>query len=229
MAPWQKNLQEILYQVRLMSVDFVFNDDLEFVHHRTELELTVRVGGRFSLASRRDQRGNRRLVACRAIKISPSRLMLATPIVGPVGERVIAYFEEFGKLHGPITRVFNGGLLMKIASTTEGRSRLLRRLFWLEQNTKYDAPDLRAHRRIIPSEPISTIVYPDGTMLECFVIDISASGAAVSADVVPDVGTILAIGQVPGKVVRHFAEGFAVKFKQTQRANLVEKLVIRRW
>ncbi len=66
-------------------------------------------------------------------------------------------------------------------------------------------------------------------MLECFVIDISASGAAVSADVVPDVGTILAIGQVPGKVVRHFAEGFAVKFKQTQRANLVEKLVIRRW
>lgn len=212
-----------------MGVDFALNDDVEFGNCPRELALTVRVPGRFSLSSRRDQRGNRRLFACRAVKISQSRLMLATPIIGPIGERVIAFFEEFGKLHGPIARVFNGGMVMKIASTTEERSRLLRRLIWLEQNTKYGNPDLRAHKRIIPNEPISTLVYPDGKTLECFVIDISASGTAVSADVVPDIGSVIAVGQVPGRVVRHFPEGFAVQFKRTQPPELVEKLVIQRW
>lgn len=219
----------MLREVHLVSVDFGLDDAVELVEHRREIELTVRVAGRFSLASRRDQRGNRRLFACRAVRISQSSLMLATPVVGPTGERVIAFFEEFGKLHGPIARVFNGGLLMKISSTAEERSRLLRRLIWMEQNKNYDTPDLRAHKRIIPSDPISTIVYPDGTMLECFVIDISASGVAVSADVVPEIGSILAIGHVTGKVVRRFAEGFAVQFKRLQRNDVVEKLVIQRW
>ena len=53
----------------------------------------------------------------------------------------------------------------------------------------------------------------------------SASGAAVSADVQPELGMPLAIGACVGRVVRHFGEGFAVKFVEIQNEQNLEKLV----
>jgi hypothetical protein len=207
---------------------FAEAEDLEFVERRQEIRVVVRIPGRFSLASRRDSNGNRRQFACRAVNISQTSVMLATPVGGPTGERVIAYFEEFGKIQGSISRVLDGGFVMRIAANGEERSRLLRKLIWLEQNKNYDVPDVRTHKRIVPQEPISTLIFPDGSMLGCFVIDMSASGVAVSADVVPEIGTVLAVGKVAGKVVRHFTEGFAVQFKYPQSTSNIEQLIIHR-
>ena len=119
--------------------------------------------------------------------------------------------------------------MVRIAATANERSRLLRKLIWLEQNKNYDIPDVRTHRRIIPEEPISTLSFPDGAMLGCFVIDMSASGVAVSADTSPDIGRVVAVGKVTGTVVRHFEDGFAIRFKQPQNANMLERLLIHRF
>jgi hypothetical protein len=205
---------------------FAEAEDLDFVERRQEIRVVVRIPGRFSLASRHDSNSNRRQFACRAVNISQSSVMLATPVSGPTGERVIAYFEEFGKIQGSISRVLDGGLVMRIAANSDERSRLLRKLIWLEQNKNYDVPDVRTHKRIVPQDPISTLIFPDGSMLGCFVIDMSASGVAVSADIVPEIGTVLAVGKVAGKVVRHFTEGFAVHFKYPQSTSNIEQLVI---
>jgi hypothetical protein len=61
----------------------------------------------------------------------------------------------------------------------------------------------------------------------CFIIDMSVSGAAVSADVQPEVGTPLAVGACIGRVVRHLELGFAVKFIEEQPREHLEKLVVR--
>jgi hypothetical protein len=153
-------------------------------------------------------------------------MMLATPVNGPIGERVIAYFEEFGKIQGSIIRVLDGGFVIRIAATNAERSKLLRKLLWLEQNKNYDVPDVRTYKRIVPENPLSTLIFPDSSMLGCFVIDMSASGCAVSADIMPEIGTVVAVGKVAGKVVRHFTEGFAVQFKQLQNPVVIEQLVI---
>jgi hypothetical protein len=200
--------------------------DIDFVDRRDDVRVVVRIPGRFSLANRRAANGNRRQFACRAVNVSSTHMMLATPVSGTMGERVIAYFEEFGKIQGSIARVLNGGFVLRIAATTDERSALLRKLIWLEQHKNYDEPDVRTHKRIIPQEPISTLIFPDGTMLQCFVIDMSASGVAVSADVTPTIGAVLAVGKVAGRVVRHFEEGFAVAFKQPQNTAEIERLVI---
>ena len=71
------------------------------------------------------------------------------------------------------------------------------------------------------------MIFADGTYRDCFIIDMSASGAAVSADMQPDLGMPLAIGSCVGRVVRHFREGFAVKFVETQDEAQIEKLVAR--
>ena len=70
-------------------------------------------------------------------------------------------------------------------------------------------------------------VTADGSVLACFVIDLSVSGAAVSADVVPQIGTVLAVGKVVGRVARYLPGGFAVEFVATQNRHEVESLVIR--
>jgi hypothetical protein len=71
------------------------------------------------------------------------------------------------------------------------------------------------------------LVFADGTHKSCFVIDMSATGAAVSADVQPEVGMPLAVGSCVGRVVRHLREGFAVKFVKLQNTGNLERLVIR--
>jgi len=196
---------------------------------RKEIRVIVRVPGRFSLASKRDANGDRRQFACRAVNISSTHMALATPISAPIGERVIAYFMEFGKIHGSIIRMLHGGFVIRIAASNEEQSRLLRKLIWLDQKKNYDVPDMRAHKRIVPQNPLSTITFPDGSIMGCFVIDVSASGAAVSADIVPETGTVVTVGNVAGTVVRHFTEGFAVQFKQLQNPSVIEQLEIHKY
>jgi hypothetical protein len=67
----------------------------------------------------------------------------------------------------------------------------------------------------------------DGANHPCFVIDMSVGGAAVVAQLQPLIGTPLAIGVCVGRVVRHFSNGFAVKFVERQNQNDLDRLLIR--
>jgi hypothetical protein len=204
-------------------------NEVLFLERRKEVRIVCRIPGRFSLANRRDTNGNRRQFACRAVNVSQSTMVLAAPVTGAAGERVITYFEEFGKLDGAIMRTIDGGFVMKIVVNSSERNKLLDKLIWLEMNKNLDVPDNRRQKRVVPQDPHSTLILADGSMLGCFVIDISASGAAVSADIIPKIGTLLSIGKVLGKVVRHFEEGFAVGFNQIQDAYTIERDVIHKW
>jgi len=62
----------------------------------------------------------------------------------------------------------------------------------------------------------------DGRTETCLVLDLSGAGAAISADTIPPVGTVLAVGTIVSRVVRHFDEGFAVQFIERQRPETVE-------
>jgi hypothetical protein len=187
----------------------------------------VRLGGRYSLANRRDQQGNRREFACRTSRVSPFQMMVSVPVVGTVGERVISYFSEFGKLDGWVSSVVKDGFLIDLAVTREKREKLAGTLTWLEkQQNDPNCRDARGQERIIPANPHSTLIFADGSTLGCFVIDMSVTGAAVSADIVPEIGTPLAVGRSIGRVVRQFREGFAVKFVQQQDRERLEDVVI---
>ena len=71
------------------------------------------------------------------------------------------------------------------------------------------------------------MTFADGTIRGCFVIDMSVSGIAVSADVQPQIGMPLAVGACIGRVVRLLPEGFAVKFVETQNRHDLDQLIAR--
>ena len=108
------------------------------------------------------------------------------------------------------------------------REKLASKLTWLEEKQKDpQVRDLRKQARIIPENPHSMLTFADGTIRPCFIIDMSASGAARSAHVQPEIGTPLAVGVCVGRVVRHLELGFAIKFVEQQQRDHLERLVVR--
>jgi hypothetical protein len=71
------------------------------------------------------------------------------------------------------------------------------------------------------------LIFADGSTLGCIVLDMSATGAAISANVQPAIGAPLAVGRSVGRVVRHFAEGFAMKFERPVDRDYLEHLIIK--
>jgi hypothetical protein len=65
---------------------------------------------------------------CRVRDMSPGGLALMASASGKVGERVIAYIDDIGRVEGKIARVFTSGFAMAIAATQYGRDRIAARL-----------------------------------------------------------------------------------------------------
>ena len=139
-------------------------------------------------------------------------MSVAAPIGGDVGDWVTAHFEEFGVLRGQIARPMGFGFTMSLDMTDEERERLASHVQWLEQHKNYEVSENRRYRRVTPKDPQSTIILADGTMIDCFVIDISMTGAAISADLDVEIGMPMALGTVVGRVVRMLDPGFAIEF-----------------
>jgi hypothetical protein len=195
----------------------------EFLKRRA---VDIRMAGRYSLASRYDAGGKRREFACRTTRISPFQMLVAAPVLGPKGERVIAYFGEFGKLDGFIVDIVEGGFLINIEGDKNQRQRLADKLEWLEKRQKDPSViDVREQQRIVPESPHTTLLFADETALTCFVIDVSPSGVAVSADIEPELGVRIAVGRTVGSVIRRFDEGFAVKFDELQDPTRLEQAI----
>jgi hypothetical protein len=190
--------------------------------------VNIAVGGRYSLANWFDHEGNKRDFACRTTRVSPFEMLISVPVVGRVGDHVVSYFSDFGRMDGWITDTVAGGFLLELAIEKARREKFANKLAWLERREK-DASvrEARNQKRIVPVNPHSSLVFADGSSQDCFVIDVSSSGAAVSAPVLPRIGTPLAVGTCVGRVVRHFREGFGVKFVELQNAARLEQLVIR--
>ena len=201
--------------------------DIVIVERNRFARTTATILGRYALASRRNARGERREFSCRTVGISRYELALAVPVSGPIGERVIASFNELGKLEGQIIRLNDDGFVMSLVLAAEQRERLVAKILWLEMRKHLNLPDDRRHKRVIPKHPHSTVMLADGRICDCFVIDLSASGVAVSAEIDPKIGDVLAVGAIVGRVVRIFREGFAVRFIELQDPDALEHLLLR--
>ena len=183
---------------------------------RRNQRVNVNLLGRFMLEDRRE-------FPCQTQNMSPGSLALTTPIIGRVGERVVAYIDHIGRVEGLITRVFDGGFAMTIVATLRKKDKLAAKLTWLANRHELDLPEDRRHDRATPNISVVTIALPDGREYRAKVLDMSLSGAAVAMDVKPPIGSPLMIGKLRGSVVRHSEEGVAVEFATLQTASSLEQ------
>jgi hypothetical protein len=174
------------------------------------------VTAKYNIANRRDLRtGSRLLYAARVEAISAESITLSAPVTGELEEQVLVQVDMLGELRGFVTKRTRTGFVMSITATSYERARLKVKMEWLEKLRAKELVNRRQHDRFTPATPHSTLIFADGSKHRCFVVDMSASGAAVSAGTTPAEGMPLAIGKVVGRVVRHLPNGFAIRFVRT--------------
>jgi hypothetical protein len=182
------------------------------------------VMGRYALESRM-RTGGVQIFACRLQSISTTQIVASAPVLGCLAEGITVNFEPFGTLRGQVVRHVDGGFGMEIDADPEDRDKLASKIDWYKKRTFAGLTDKRKHRRFMPREPRSALILANGHVLPCLIIDMSASGAAVSADVDPPIGEPLAIGRVVARVVRRLEVGFAVRFLSELELETMEEML----
>lgn len=163
--------------------------------------------------------------ACRARSISSREAVVNAPVAGAVGDPLTVNFQGVGLLKGEIGRLLDGGFLIRFSSSEEQTKMLAARIDWLKQRKLKTVAERRRHKRVLPRETRATLVLGVGSHIDCMLIDMSQSGVAVSAAETPRIGALVAVGSVPGQVVRHFDCGFAVQFIEEQKLGELEGLL----
>jgi PilZ domain len=186
------------------------------VERRRFQRVRLDLQGRFMLADGQES-------PCRVVNISPGGTALMASICPEIGERVVAYVDNLGRIEGVVVRHFQDGFALSITSTLHKRDKIAAQLTWLANRDIL--PEQRRHRRLKPRNPLTRILLPNGFHVDCDVIDISQSGAGIASDQRPEIGTLVTVGRTPGRVARHIEGGFAVEFLRLQHEDSLEENV----
>lgn len=149
---------------------------------------------------------------CKAIDMSPGDIHFQCSAFPQIGERVIAYIDHIGRLEGNVLKLVDHGFIISVLATDRKREKLAAQLTWLANKQEKGLPEDRRHERIAPRSTRSELGLDDGRAYPCRIIDLSMSGAAIEIDVRPALGTPVRLGNMRGRVVRHFQEGVAIEF-----------------
>ena len=150
--------------------------------------------------------------ACRARDITTESVRICSEAEVALGERIIAYLDDIGRLEGVVTEIDENGFLLKLMLGRLGREKLQQKLDWVRRKMRGEGRERRRYERYQPKDSRSCLLLEDGRKYPCTVLDISVAGASVKADVLPAIGTPVRLGKTPGRVVRHHSEGFAIEF-----------------
>ena len=170
-------------------------------HQRVRLSFL----GRYMLADQQEH-------ACQTLDISPGGVALIAPSRGAVGERVICYLDQFGRIEGQVARHIEGGFALAFNVPTGKREKLADKLTWHANRDALGVPEGRQHQRIIPVSKSSTLQLPDKRRYPIALVDVSVSGAAFHCAVNLEPGTLVTVGSRPSRVTRGIERGLAVQF-----------------
>lgn len=178
----------------------------------------VKLFGRFILPDRREY-------PLEVLDISPGGVAVVAPVSGKVGERVVAYVDQIGRIEGTIMRTHPTGFALAFAATAHKRDRLADQLTWLANRYLLNLPQERECERVVPHKPHARLILPDATTLTCEILQLSQSGAAVLSESKPPINALVRLGKAEGRVVRVSEEGFAVEFTTVLPADSFEAAV----
>lgn len=164
----------------------------------------------------RFMRQNKQEFPCKLHDISVGGAAIMAPVDVEIDERIVAYIDQLGGLEGIVVRTFEGGFGMRLSITPHKREKLAAQLTFLLNRHELDGIAERRHERVSPKSAPQTLTLADGVTLPCRVIDVSISGASVATSARPEVGTVVHLGPLRAKVMRHHAHGVGVQFMDVQ-------------
>jgi hypothetical protein len=162
---------------------------------------------------------------CQVSEISPGDASIISPFSGEVGERVIAYVDNIGRVEGIILEKTEQGFIMSISASQRKRDKLADTLTWLANRHVLSLNEDRRHLRRTPKRSDAAIVLADGTTHQVRVIDMSLSGAALATNLRPPIGSPVRLGRLGARVVRHFDDGIGNEFMRLMSDSAIEQAI----
>ena len=153
---------------------------------------------------------------CNVVDMSPGDASFTCAARPRIGERIIAYVDHLGRIEGTVALLNESGFAILLNATDRKREKLAAQLTWIANKHELGLPEDRRHDRLAPRNTRTDLTLDDGRRYPCRIIDLSLSGAAVDIDVRPALGTPVQLGNMKGRVVRHFQEGVAIEFSSVQ-------------
>lgn len=170
-------------------------------HQRIPLDLL----GRYMLPDQNEY-------PCQVLNISPGGIALSAPVIGELDDRVVVYLDHVGRIEGTVSRIFEGGFALRVRVSDLKRERLADQLTWLANRSLLKGADARRDERLAADGASSTLIMEDGGEAPCSILDMSLSGASLETLARPPVGSVVKLGRIDGRVVRHHPDGIAVEF-----------------
>ena len=172
--------------------------------------------------------GSTNVYSCRSSSLSPFSVVIAAPVMGRLQERVVLRLDQLGTLTGSISQIVPGSFRAEIIATDEERLGIAAKINWLKRRSLRQADNKRAGQRMQPRDPKGYLYVGDAEQ-ECFIIDVSPSGIAISSRQLPAIGTPVSVGGISGRVVRQMEGGVGIQFDEAQPVDtLFEAIAARR-
>ena len=157
---------------------------------------------------------------CHVTNLTSTGATFLTDKIPDIGLSIVAYIEELGRIEAISDKAVPGGFRINFALKGSRLEKLESRIKWLGERPT-GSEEGRKHARFEPRDSQSQITLPDGRVYSCEVVDISVSGAGITVDVMPSLGTYVMLGKMRGRVVRYLENGVAIEFvKPLENAGL---------
>ncbi len=180
--------------------------------------VTVNLPGRLMLPSHDEH-------DCIVVDMSPGEATFTCKARPRAGERIIAYMDHLGRLEGVVASLLTDGFVLLLTATDRKREKLAAQLTWIANRHELGLPEDRRHSRLTPRDNRAALTLDNGQQYPCRIIDLSLSGAAVDIDIRPAIGTAVQLGNMNGRIVRHFQEGVAIEFSALQSKEALTALL----
>ena len=186
-------------------------DDLKAVSadQRKYRRIKVRLSGRF-------MREDRQEYPCYTNDISAGGMNISATVNCEIGEYLIFYIEELGRIEGHVVRNHDDGFAIAIEASAHKREKLVASLTWILNRHELDGCDERQHLREIPTNPMTKLVREDGTEINARILDLSMGGARILINAKLKTGEKVWLGKSSGYVVRIDNDGVAIQFDTEQ-------------
>ncbi len=173
--------------------------------------------GRFMLTNKQEY-------VCKLVNVSVCGAEIHSDQSVETGERIIAYFDYIGGIEGIVVRSFQGGFAIELCVTEYKREKLASQISQLiNRGATARNEQARRHERFALANNKTTLKLDEHIVVEASVLDLSMSGASVSTDARPPLGTNVQLGKLRGRVVRHHNEGIGIEFLDLQNAEAIRR------
>ncbi len=146
--------------------------------------------------------------------LSAGGVGVLTDVKVAAGDHVVMHLEGGARLEGTVMRLLADGFGVELTMSAAKRSRLIDALEPMVESVE-EIVELPMNRRVaerVAGLRMETECHTENGALECRIVDMSLTGAAIETNAEIAIGSVITIGQTRGKVVRRYGKTYGIHF-----------------